>query len=676
MRWKDIKISGKINIALSIIILFILAIVSYTTFSYFQIKNDNQKLTEAYIPSILIFNKLAYETGNIASSGNKQVNKDSISSAILLARKKVIQNENNGELNELLSKTEIALNDWKSLGQNLMQEQSTLDKNRKQALLLKEEFQITASKLIQLQNNYAYAEKNNVSTLNKHLNLRLNKIEAYSNVKNKTLSSLDLIGNFQASDAEFSLLHALNYLNESEEILNQLDFQANTYEKKHIADAKSQIAGGKTIGEESLNIKRKYLSLENSTKANFSLLSASYRELIGSNANNASKIAQKTSFNSWSAIQISGFAALFLIISTVLIFVAIGKSFKKSVDKGILLAQQISEGNFSTKEEIRQNDEGGMLLNELFKMQHALRSSIENILEKNRDLIKISEKLSHQTSAFNISTNSQLSTYKEVICTLSEVLENMKADQQNTLIGEQLSNKTVEEIKNSAKSYQSAKNAMDKIAEKVSVINNIAFETNILALNAAIEAARAGEYGKGFSVVANEVRKLAENSRTAAFEIGELSNQGVNVSETTGGQLNTIIPDIEKTASIIQEIAISKNEQKEKVEIIHKSITQLSNHNDQNTILAEEFLTQAELLSQLADNLNESMKKFLVYSEKTLKVEKNSGSKLQKTDEKAKSIVLQQKSSDPGYGKINGTFKDNHLQLKGKTSSGIQVQMH
>ncbi len=153
---------------------------------------------------------------------------------------------------------------------------------------------------------------------------------------------------------------------------------------------------------------------------------------------------------------------------------------------------------------------------------------------------------------------------------------------------------------------------MKTIAEKISIINDIAFQTNILALNAAVEAARAGEHGRGFAVVATEVRKLAERSKNAAEEIDELFRSGVKISEEAGQQLEAIVPEIEKTAKLIQEIAAASKEQNSGAEQINTAIQQLNIITQKSASTSGNVAVNAETLSKQAEKLRNIISFFTV----------------------------------------------------------------
>jgi len=163
--------------------------------------------------------------------------------------------------------------------------------------------------------------------------------------------------------------------------------------------------------------------------------------------------------------------------------------------------------------------------------------------------------------------------------------------------------------------------AMKAIAEKITIIQEIAYQTNLLALNAAIEAARAGEHGKGFAVVATEVRKLAERSQIAAKEVGSLASSSVRVAERSGMLLGELVPAIQKTAELVQEVAAASNEQSTGVMQMNKAMTQVDQVTQRNASAAEELASTAEEMASQAEALQQLMAFFRVKgSEPSLRV--------------------------------------------------------
>jgi methyl-accepting chemotaxis protein len=218
------------------------------------------------------------------------------------------------------------------------------------------------------------------------------------------------------------------------------------------------------------------------------------------------------------------------------------------------------------------------------------------------------------TASYEISSGSQqmsqgateqASSAEQISSSMEEMVSNIDQNSDNALQTEKIALAATNGIREGNASVEISVSAMKDIADKIKIINDIAFQTNILALNAAVEAARAGEHGKGFAVVAAEVRKLAERSKVAADEIDELSKNGVSVSIRAGEKLANLVPDIEKTTKLVQEIAAASTEQNSGASQINNAIQQLNQVTQQNAAAAEEMATNSEELSSQADQLKE-----------------------------------------------------------------------
>jgi methyl-accepting chemotaxis protein len=204
----------------------------------------------------------------------------------------------------------------------------------------------------------------------------------------------------------------------------------------------------------------------------------------------------------------------------------------------------------------------------------------------------------------------QASAAEEASSSIEEMAANIRQNADNALETEKIAVKAARDAEDGGEAVQSTVLAMKDIAQKTGIIEEIARQTNLLALNAAIEAARAGEHGKGFAVVAAEVRKLAERSQIAAAEISQLSASSVAVAEKAGSMLQVIVPDIRRTAELVQEISAASREQDLGASQINQAIQRLDQIIQQNASASEEIAATAEELSGQADQLQQLMADF------------------------------------------------------------------
>ena len=208
--------------------------------------------------------------------------------------------------------------------------------------------------------------------------------------------------------------------------------------------------------------------------------------------------------------------------------------------------------------------------------------------------------------------NEQAASVEEVSSTMEQMTANIQQNNQNAKQSQKISISAQEGITDVNERSQKAVAATKKISEKIDIINDIAFQTNILALNAAVEAARAGEQGRGFAVVAAEVRKLAENSKRAAEEIVGLSKNGLTLTQESGEKLAEMLPEIEKTTSLVQEIAAASSEQANGAEQVNNAMQQLNSVSQQNAAASEELAGNAEEMSSQTDQLKDIIQFFKV----------------------------------------------------------------
>ncbi|RLD74152.1 MAG: hypothetical protein DRJ10_17150, partial [Bacteroidetes bacterium] len=260
-----------------------------------------------------------------------------------------------------------------------------------------------------------------------------------------------------------------------------------------------------------------------------------------------------------------------LIVLTLVIYFLINSITKKLV-LAVNFAQKVSDGDLSSKIEIDGKDEIGQLAKSMNQMANKLKKMIKKITISSENMNTASSFISEYSSELAQGASGQAASAEEVMASIEEMGSNIHSNSENAQQTEKISNHTLVGVKNGSKSANLTLKSISEITEKISIINEISRQTNILAINAAIEAARAGHYGKGFGVVASEVKKLAERSQEAANTINDLSEQGVNISAQAEKELSTLVPEVERTAILISEITVASSEQSNGVDQIQSAV--------------------------------------------------------------------------------------------------------
>jgi methyl-accepting chemotaxis protein len=283
---------------------------------------------------------------------------------------------------------------------------------------------------------------------------------------------------------------------------------------------------------------------------------------------------------------------------------------KKGIDNLILSNQQIiqkakliASGDLSVILEKR--SERDELMISLNHMVQKISNVILQFQEAAKQIAQISLEISSGAHQMSQGANEQAASAEEVSSSMEEMVSNIEHNTENAVQTEKIAIVAAENIKKSNTAANKSVIAMKDVASKTSIISDIAFQTNILALNAAVEAARAGEHGRGFAIVAAEVRKLAEGSKSASDKINMVSKESVEIAENAGHLLDTIVPEIEKTAKLVQEISAASIEQNAGASQINKAIQQLNQVTQQNASASEELATSAEELANQSGVLRE-----------------------------------------------------------------------
>jgi len=298
---------------------------------------------------------------------------------------------------------------------------------------------------------------------------------------------------------------------------------------------------------------------------------------------------------------------------------AIIRQVTRGVNQGVVFAKRIADGDLTVQADhalLEQQDEVGDLVRAMDRMAVKLNDIIGSVMASAEQIAAASQQTSATAQNLSEGASEQAASVEETTASVEQLNASVQQNTESARATNGIAETAADEARRGGDAVGRTVGAMNEIANKITLIEDIAYKTNLLSLNAAIEAARAGEHGKGFSVVAGEVRQLAENSREAAQQINDLAGSSVAIAEDAGKLLEHIVPGISKTADLVQEITASSEEQTSGVGQISEAMTQLDGATQRNAASSEELAATAEQLSAQAEQLQTTVAFFTLLGAK------------------------------------------------------------
>ncbi|SNS03302.1 methyl-accepting chemotaxis protein [Pseudomonas japonica] len=305
----------------------------------------------------------------------------------------------------------------------------------------------------------------------------------------------------------------------------------------------------------------------------------------------------------------SRFQMIILVVVATLLGMLVGVLVTRSITRplagAVQAADRMAAGDLSQDLVVDRKDETGRLLGAMQNMTERLRSILGDVRSSADALSSASEQVSSTSQSLSQAANEQAASVEQTSASVEEMSASIAQNTESAKITDGIAGKAANDAVQGGGAVGDTVLAMKQIADKIGIIDDIAYQTNLLALNAAIEAARAGDHGKGFAVVAAEVRKLAERSQVAAQEIGQVASSSVQLAEQAGQLLGEIVPNIQRTSDLVQEITAASQEQSSAAGQINIAMGQMNQITQQNASASEELAATAEEMNAQASQLQE-----------------------------------------------------------------------
>ena len=353
--------------------------------------------------------------------------------------------------------------------------------------------------------------------------------------------------------------------------------------------------------------------------AEFRVAAVEYRKRVNELIKFQGDLMDETGKSAEETVAAARTLMLILGVAAVLAGIAIGflitrgllKQLGGEPDYAADVARRVADGDLTVVVATKANDTSSLLF-AMRGMVEKLSRVIGEVRGSADQLSAASEQVSATSQSLSQGASEQAASLEETSASIEQMSASINQNTENAKVTDGIANKAAKDAADGGEAVRATVDAMKSIADKIGIIDDIAYQTNLLALNAAIEAARAGEHGKGFAVVAAEVRKLAERSQVASQEIGELASTSVKTAEKAGQLLQEMVPNIRKNAELVQEITAASEEQSQSAGQINTAMSQLNQTTQQNASASEELSATAEEMSGQAQQLQQMMAMFRV----------------------------------------------------------------
>jgi methyl-accepting chemotaxis protein len=363
------------------------------------------------------------------------------------------------------------------------------------------------------------------------------------------------------------------------------------------------------------------------------------------------------------------------VVIAILIGLILTLSITKPLNQGVAAMEEMAKGNlmvsFNNKT-LAVGDETGILTRAMKEMADKLKGTITFALEASENVSTGSVQLSSASQNISQGSSEQAASVEEISASIEEMTASINQNADNANQTEKIAMKSSSDAREGGSAVQQTVDAMKQIAEKISIIQEIARQTNLLSLNASIEAARAGEHGKGFAVVASAVQKLAERSQDAAEEISKLSKSSVDVAEKAGDMLNKLVPDIQKTAELVAEINAASAEQNKGIQQVNTAVQQFNQVVQSNASASEELASTSEELASQAEELKNRLEFFKV--DNNVSTKRNDSTSRFRNKKSAHAANLSHTVSS-GHSFTNSNVQLQHSDNQVPEDKGIALNM-